>query len=615
MKIIQMPDSLANKIAAGEVVERPASVVKELVENSIDANCTWVKVDLLEAGLQQIKVTDNGDGISSEDCERAFVRHATSKIKTETDLFHVHTLGFRGEALASIAAVSRLVLKTSQGNEAGTELHLEGGKVVEHKKSDARKGTTITINDLFFNTPARLKYMKTIHTELGHITDVLNRLALAHPEIRFEASHNGKLLFKTSGLNQLQQVIGQVYGMSVAEKMLPIAYDTLDFSFSGFIAKPEVTRASRSFMSIIVNGRYIRNIGLNQAVIRAYHTFLPIGRFPIIVLSIKMDPILVDFNVHPAKLEARFSKEKELVTLVEESIRQKLREATLIPQIEKKQTEQNQSVQRSMTFYPSEPQQRNIPVDKEAGRIDRTAIRERQQLVYPEREEQQIKNEYVQTDVPTEAIVEAEVQMNREDEERTEDNRVPVMYPVGQLHGTYILAQNENGFYMIDQHAAQERIKYEYFSKKVGEPIKESQQLLVPLTFEFSKQEAIFISQNKNELERVGLFLEEFGMNTFVVRSYPNWFPTGYEEEIIREMVEQVVTNEKINILEIRDDAAKMMSCKGSIKANHHLNKNDMFHLLEELRQSTDPFTCPHGRPIIVHFSTYEIEKMFKRVM
>src|SRR5699024_292711 len=340
MEIVQLPDLLSNKIAAGEVVERPASVVKELIENSIDANSTSIKLDITEAGLQEIKITDDGDGMSEEDCEKAFLRHATSKIKREADLFHVKTLGFRGEALASIASVSRLTIKTSQGDSAGTILKLSGGKVEERGKSDARKGTEITVRDLFFNTPARLKYMKTIHTELGHITDLLNRLAMSHPKIRFEATHNGKPLFKTPGTGDMLQVIAQIYGMRVA--------------------KPEITRASRHYISTIVNGRYIKSYPLTQAIIRAYHTLLPIGRLPVAAISITMDPVLVDVNVHPTKLEVRFSKGKELFQTIEETIRSTFRQTTLIPELSKKEENPSRkSEQHTMTFDVDKGQQDN----------------------------------------------------------------------------------------------------------------------------------------------------------------------------------------------------------------------------------------------------------------
>ena len=609
MTILQLPDALANKIAAGEVVERPASVVKELVENSIDANSTWIKIELMEAGLQSIKITDDGEGMSEKDCEHAFLRHATSKIKSETDLFHVKTLGFRGEALASIASVSRLTVKTSEGDTAGTKLVLEGGKIIDKTKSDARRGSEIVVEDLFFNTPARLKYMKSLHTELGHITDLLNRLALSHPEIRFEASHNGNGLFKTSGTGDLLQVIAHVYGMGTAKKMLPIEKDTLDFSMKGYIAKPEVTRASRSYISTIINGRYIKSIPLSQAIIKAYHTLLPIGRYPIVVIEIKMDPILVDVNVHPTKLEVRFSKDKELFAVIEEMIRNKFREMTLIPEMQQKPVEREKSVQHAMNFdetpkpIPSEGwQQSEVIKEQPSNKVEI----ERQNQQMPVNQENTWNNLSVEPE---------QVAVTEEDKPVEPKQRIPAMYPIGQLQGTYILSQNENGLYMVDQHAAQERIKYEFFKKKLGQTINESQELLLPLTFEFSKQESIFIEQYKDELETVGLFFELFGTQTYVIRSHPNWFPNGFEEEVIREMIEQIMNEERIDIEAIREEAAILMSCKRSIKANHYLNQNEMFRLLEDLRQTTDPFTCPHGRPIIVHFSTYELEKMFKRVM
>src|SRR5690625_117011 len=603
LKILQLPDALANKIAAGEVVERPASVVKELVENSIDAGSTWIQVEAIEAGLDKIKITDNGDGMSATDCENAFLRHATSKIKDETDLFHVRTLGFRGEALASIASVSRMTVKTSQGDAAGTLLTLEGGKVIRKEKSDARQGTEITVADLFFNTPARLKYMKTIHTELGHITDLLNRLALANPQIRFEATHNGKQLFTTTGTGDLLNVISQVYGMGIAKKMLAVEKKTLDFDISGYISKQEVSRASRAYISTIINGRYIRSIALSQAISRAYHTLLTIRKSPIVVLSIKMDPILVDVNVHPTKLEVRFSKERELFVAIEEMIRSTLDQTSLIPEIEQKAPSYQPSVQHTLQFEQTERKgtQGNDHVKEtmRAEGIDRTEPSERT------------------GEPPTSEHIPFTPYGDQNDRipQESASERIPPMYPIGQLQGTYILAQNENGLYMIDQHAAQERIKYEEFKKRLGAPIHNAQDLLLPIVFEFSKQESIFIDTYQDELVKVGLFLEPFGHQSYAIRSHPTWLPKGYEEEVIREMVDQVMQTEKVNVEEIREEAAILMPCKGSIKANYYLNEEDMMILLDDLRQTNSTYTCPHGRPIIVHFTSYELEKMFKRVM
>lgn len=607
-----MPTELANKIAAGEVVERPASVVKELVENSIDANSTAIKVEIVEAGIQQIKVTDNGDGMTETDSEMAFLPHATSKIATEHDLFHVRTLGFRGEALASIAAVSKVIIKTSTGDEAGVTLHLEDGKIIERKKSDARKGTEITVNQLFYNTPARLKYMKSLHTELGHITDLLNRLALAHPEIRFEVVHNDRVLFKTAGTGEVLQVISQVYGMSVAKKMLPIKHESLDFQIEGFIAKPEITRASRNFISTIINGRYIKSFPLSKAIIDGYHTLLPIGKYPIVVLKIDMDPILVDVNVHPTKLEVRFSKDKELYQAVRESIKAVFRKETLIPEMKQEQRIPKPISEQSSFSFTSKAESKeenHIPEWGEPYFTPNTPITE----MNPS-ERTTVREKY-QEEAITEAIDPITPTVDEQIPAPEKHHRVPVIYPIGQLQGTYILGQNENGLYMIDQHAAQERIKYEFFKEKLGNPNRDAQELLIPLTFEFSNQEALLIDEYKEKLEEVGLFFESFGHRAYVIRSHPSWFPTGFEEEVIRDLVKQIMHEEKVDIEAIREEAAIMMSCKRSIKANHYLTEKEMFRLLEELRNTVDPFTCPHGRPIIIHFSTNELEKMFKRIM
>jgi DNA mismatch repair protein MutL len=613
-KIQLMPESLANKIAAGEVVERPASVIKELVENSIDANSTWIKVELVEAGLTSIRITDNGDGMTEEDCKRAFFRHATSKITSEEDLFRVQTLGFRGEALASIAAVSRLTMRTSTGEEAGNILYLEGGKIVSHEKSDARKGTEITVSDLFYNTPARLKYMKTIHTELGHITDVLNRMALSYPNIRFECYHNKKQLFYTSGRGDLLQVISQIYGMDTARKMIPVQHSTLDFDISGYIAKPEINRANRNYISTIVNGRYIRNHMVNRGILQGYHTLLPIGRYPIVVLRIDMDPYLVDVNVHPAKLEVRFSKEKELFSAVEEAIKLAFRSQTLIPEISKEKKKKEQSVQTTFTFDQQNPYTSPKVESWKKEKIFENLM-PKEPIYESKKSIETNQTSSMENLEPTSITMEEEMDEELEITVEEQKERLPVLYPVGQVHGTYIVAQNEQGLYLIDQHAAQERIKYEYFREQVGVVARELQQLLVPITFEFTQKEAILIEEYREELKQVGLFFEPFGDHTYIIRSYPTWFPKGEEEEIIREMVEQVVENQKIDIKKLREEAAILMSCKRSIKANHYLTTDDMSRLLDDLRNCQDPFTCPHGRPIVIFFSEYELEKMFKRVM
>ena len=607
--IRQLDESLSNKIAAGEVVERPASVVKELTENALDAGSTVVEIDVEEAGLGLIRITDNGSGIEPDDVERAFFRHATSKIKDENDLFRIRTLGFRGEALPSIASVSDLTMATSTGMGAGTEIILSGGAIQSKQPGPARKGTEITVSNLFFNTPARLKYMKSVHTELGNITDTVNRMALSRPDVSFRLRHNGRELLKTNGNGDARQVLAAIYGTSIAKQMIPIEAQSLDFRLSGFLSLPEVTRASRNYMSMIVNGRFIKNFKVSNAILEGYHTFLPVGRYPIVLLTIDMDPLLVDVNVHPAKLEVRFSKETELCTLIASSVKEALRKETLIPDalpVLKKRKDFTE--QPAFQFDAPPPRKPAMPPAEEV-----------EKLYKPEYYEEPIK------EVPPPTIFDEtgpEPSMTPKPVKAEEpivtaepDERIPMLYPIGQMHGTYIFAQNENGLYMIDQHAAQERLKYEYFREKVGQTEPELQELLIPLTFDFSSDEFMKIEENRAALEDVGVFLEPFGDKSYVVRAHPVWFPKNEERDVIEEMIEEVLAMKKPDVKKIREEAAILMSCKGSIKANRHLRNDEVERLLADLRLSEDPFTCPHGRPITIHLSNYDIEKMFKRIM
>ncbi|MCK1972180.1 DNA mismatch repair endonuclease MutL [Bacillus safensis] len=631
-KIIQLSDDLSNKIAAGEVVERPASVVKELVENAIDAKSTVIEIDVEEAGLSSIRIIDNGVGIDAEDCKLAFQRHATSKIKDENDLFRVRTLGFRGEALPSIASVSHLEMKTSTGEGAGTHLALQGGKIISEKKTSGRRGTEIVVTNLFYNTPARLKYMKTVHTELGNISDVVNRIALAHPEVSIRLRHQGKVLLQTNGNGDVRHVLAAIYGTAVAKKMLPLHVQSLDFEVKGYISLPEVTRASRNYMSSVVNGRYVKHFPLVKAIHEGYHTLLPIGRHPITFIEMKMDPILVDVNVHPSKLEVRLSKEQELHELIKQGIKEVFQKQQLIPSAsvpKKAPIPAVKNEQQSLTFDAKQGNQSQpeTPLTYQPEPHESVIYETSYTDAYgmPKQEKTEASSPVSYEEVSSERIHLEESAASFEDEETVlheevtetmpENERVPVMYPIGQMHGTYILAQNERGLYIIDQHAAQERIKYEYYREKVGEIEQEVQEMLVPLTFHYSKNDMLIIEEHKDILAKVGVFLEPFGSGSYIVRSHPQWFPKGEEADLIEEIIEQVLNEKRVDIKKLREEAAIMMSCKGSIKANRHLRHDEIKALLDELRTTKDPFTCPHGRPIIIHHSTYEMEKMFKRVM
>ncbi|RNF40566.1 DNA mismatch repair endonuclease MutL [Planococcus salinus] len=611
-KIHLMDEPLSNKIAAGEVVERPTSVVKELVENAVDAGSTMVEVLLKEAGLTTIQVVDNGNGMDADDALLSFSRHATSKIANEHDLFRIRTLGFRGEALASIASVSKVTLQTSDG-ETGTFVQMEGGRLVEHRAGSLRKGTDITIDQLFFNTPARLKYMKTLQTELGHSIDLMNRFALSYPQISFKLSHEGKTILHTSGSGEIQRVLADIYGVSIAKKMVPFDGQSHDYRVTGFASLPEITRANKNYISLFVNGRWVKHYAIANTVHKAYHTFLPLERQPIVVLNIEGDPYLTDVNVHPAKQQIRLSKEKELMELIHDTIRRAIRSAVRAPVIEKPKPKK-QAPTRQLDLWKTSTmvQEQAEPVAEPFRKTTNEPLdlNEPSRRPEPETPEPDVGRRKRWTE---EQAMEPE-NVGIPEEEPSE--QFPELEVVGQIHGTYIVAQSHDGFYLIDQHAAQERIKYEYFREKVGEADPgERQSLLLPLTFHYSRDEALRLKESLSVLADSGVFLEEFGDASFIVREHPTWFPKGFEQEIVEDLIEQVLNDKKADVKKLREEAAIMMSCKRSIKANHYLQKHEMERLLADLKKAEQPFTCPHGRPVIIHFTTYDVEKMFKRVM
>lgn len=601
-----MDDTLSNKIAAGEVVERPASIVKELVENAIDAESTVIEISLEEAGLMTIRVTDNGKGMSRNDAVQAFERHATSKITNEHDLFRIRTLGFRGEALASIASVSKIHLWTSDGESSGTEVQIEGGHVIKHGNAAFRKGTDITVSQLFFNTPARLKYMKTIQTELGHTIDLVNRIALSHPKISFKLTHYSQTLLQTSGSGDQRRVLADVYGMAVARKMVPFQGENADYAVSGFVSLPEMTRASKNYMTLIVNERWVRSFLINKTVVDALHTFLPIGRFPIAVINVVGDPFLTDVNVHPSKQHIRMSKEGELIELLKASIQTAIRKNVVVPAAIKEQKAVKRHSEQVNLWNNTRQERPEPPRNSSVEQVD---------TVYPVDEEVGVDNQWAIKEPAFETVSEEETTETPETEVENKPS-FPKLFPVGQVHGTYIVAQNEDGFYMIDQHAAQERVKYEFFRDKLKEANNEERHLLlIPLQFHYSADEKARIEENRSQLEDVGIYLEPFGPASYVVREFPTWFPEGEETITIEGIIEQVLSSRKVGIGKLREEAAIMMSCKQSIKANHHLTTTDMERLLTDLSNAENPYTCPHGRPVLIHFTTYELEKMFKRVM
>jgi DNA mismatch repair protein MutL len=606
-KIQVLSDHLANQIAAGEVVERPASVVKELVENAIDADASKIEVELMEGGISLIRVSDNGVGMSAEDATLAFERHATSKIQTERDLTMIRTLGFRGEALPSIASVSRVELVTATDDlELATTVRVDGGEKQVTSTTSRVQGTDVTVRDLFYNTPARLKYLKTISTEISHVADVIGRLTLAHPSIAFQLQHQGRELFRSNGDGKLLHAILALYGKQVAAQMVEISASDHDFTISGFIGKPELTRASRKAITFLLNGRYVRSIPLTNTLLAAYGTLLPIGRYPMGVVQIKMDPKLVDVNVHPAKLEVRLSKEKELAQLLTHAVKAAFQQQTLIPAAIQPKALQPKTEQLQFTYETVEKKPPvtvresiySIAEEKRALPVLATPVTEKQK-----QEE-------------TEQTSAVEKKMMAEPKDATpEQPPFPRLLPLAQVHGTYIVAQAEDGMYLLDQHAAQERIYYERFLAKMQMEDHMIQPLLVPVTIECTSSEALLIEHYRQALAAWGLELEPFGGNTFLLRSYPDWFGQEDVQAVLTEIIEWLQIHGRVETIQLRDASAKLMACKAAIKANHRLRVSEMEALLNDLSQCEIPYTCPHGRPILIHFSTYELEKMFKRVM
>ena len=590
-----MDEILANKIAAGEVVERCLNVVKELVENSIDAKATEIKINLIDSGTKKIVVSDNGIGMNKEDAMLAFSRHATSKLKDLDDLFNIGTLGFRGEALPSIASVSHIYLQTSKDG-VGTSISLNGGVIESVENSDLSIGTTIEVRDLFYNTPVRLKYLKNLYTELALIIEYVNKMALSYPSIRFVLTNNDKELLNTSGDGNLLKVIYAVYGIDVTKKMIEISGENDDYVISGYIGYPEIAKTSRNVITTLVNGRVIKNLDLNRCLIDCYHTYIPKDKFPMIVLNIDVDPILIDINIHPQKMDIKFSKMESLKELITKVISSKLKEILLVP---------HANIRDLNTIYEVED---SLPVNTINYELDDEEVPVKETSPNLEELSFDFDNDNKITGTKTEEVVE-------EEKEEETNYRIKEMIPVGIVHKTYIIAENSSGMYIIDQHAAAERINYE---KVLNALLKEDYKiidLLVPIRLEYPKDEFIRIKEHMDILKSIGISLEEFGDNTFIVRSHPTWFFEGYEREAIEKIIAITLEKGEFDKEKFIYKTASTMACKMSIKANDYLDLSSAKILLDNLRRCDNPFTCPHGRPTIITYSNYDLERLFKRAM
>ena len=705
-KINILSAELSNKIAAGEVVERPSSVVKELVENSIDAGSTNIKVIIKEFGIQQIRIIDNGSGISNDDLARAFLRHATSKISADYDLFHIETLGFRGEALASISSVSKVTIKSCAGEAQGKMLVLEGGKVVSEEYYAPIKGTDLSVENLFYNTPARLKYLRNPHTEQANITNIIHKFALSYPNVAFELHVDGKITFKTYGDGDVHKILSKIYNMGVARNMIEFSGNNDDYKVFGYISVPEETRASKNYINIFINGRYIKNYGIQNAIIDAYGTLLMINRYPLCVINIEMDPILLDVNVHPTKQEVRLSKEAELIRLIKEVIAERLSNYTYIPQgmnnvLTKKEKAKIEKINfldeldnkfgdvENKNIFSEEKKEPEVDLEVELSFLDaqeevashviqedellfggdlltnsheeKTLVQSKENTFNQRSKTQRIKSDLPDLsysshprdnrnkfgDKPTKKEIENFMNFSKKEDNASYDNRtekvvsnvvkddshfneikdakiiqdddtkvrtLPDLKVLAQIFKTYILSEADNKLFLIDQHAAAERYNYEKLQREFIERKNYKKQMLIPLMFDFSVEEAAEVRNNLEKFEELGIVFEEFGDNSYVVREFPGWIEED-EEQMIKIIVEKVLRNNNITFNELRNDAIAMASCKMSIKANQVLTDVEMNKVISDLYECKNPFTCPHGRPIITKMEKKDLEKMFKRIV
>lgn len=596
-KIIQLDETLSNMIAAGEVVENMASVIKELVENAIDAESTNIEIHLLESGLKSMKIIDNGIGMDEEDLIMAFKRHATSKIKTHHDLYHIASLGFRGEALPSIASVSTLTIESSVDGKTAHKIIFKAGECIARESGALKKGTSVTVESLFYNTPARLKHLKSEQKELAYIVDYVNKMALAHPSIRFTLTNNNKIMFKSTGDSQVLKVLHEIYSLDIIKQMVPFESQDQYFKINGYLTKPAYNRSSRQHMTIITNHRMIKNNRLMQAIQEGYRTYLPQHKYPIIFLNIEVDPLLIDVNIHPQKLEVKFTEQHHLERLIKETVYKTLSRENLIPDI--KEDKPRPIVQERMVF--------NTTRNHETHENDDETINH----------DFEYKNNY------SNEVYDST--QSKSDETDTEDltmikplkeshKRFPELDYIGQHHGTYLICQSYEGLYLIDQHAAAERIRYEKYYDAMRKDNQTRHQLMIPIEVNLSNQELVALDEELNTLKELGLTIRKKSAQTIEILEIPDWFMKGDEEDYAERMIKHILNDQALSIGLIIDQLAKDLSCKHSIKANHFINKNEIDVLLKDLEQAKNPFTCPHGRPTVIKFSVAEIEKMFKRI-
>jgi DNA mismatch repair protein MutL len=584
-RIIILDDAVANKIAAGEVIERPASVVKELVENAIDAGATHVEVALEEGGRRLVAVTDDGEGMTAEEAVLALQRHATSKIRQADDLFAIRTLGFRGEALPSIAAVSHFRLTTrARGEPAGARLQVEGGIVTEMEEVGVPEGTEVRVAGLFYNTPARLKFLRSEAAELSRITELLWDFGFACPALSLRLTHNANEVLRRPAAGDLRSAIGARFGHANLDQFLNVNFTSGPIRVSGCAAVPGFHRASRSQERFFVNGRPIASRLLTHALEEAYHTLLPQRRYPAAVIMLEIEPGLVDVNVHPAKAEVRFYRESEVHHAVNRAVREALDRGGLAPQAELRAATPAAIRPAAPAAGPVTPDLLSPPsAEPEPARGSTTAPRR----------------------IPPPAEPAAGPAPPR---------AVAALRPLAQLRATYLLAEGEQGLVVVDQHRAHERVLYERFLTEMTQAAGQSQGLVVPITLEFGSHEASVLEQNAAELAALGFDFEPFGGNSFLLRAVPPSVARQAPEAFVRDLVEELASQSPPRQMEERRErAATVMACKSAVKAGQTLALEEMVELCAQLLATTRPFTCPHGRPTMMTVSNYELDRKFYR--
>jgi DNA mismatch repair protein MutL len=645
MKIQVLDQVTIDKIAAGEVIERPASIVKELVENAIDAKATAIVVEIKEGGISFIRITDNGCGMEKEDVPYAFLRHSTSKIRSVDDLSHISSLGFRGEALSSIAAVSQVELITKPKESIfGTVYRIEGGKEISIDETGAPDGTTFLIRQLFYNTPARRKFLKTAMTEASHVGDLLTRLSLSHPEISFQFINNGQSKLHTSGNGNLKDVIYHIYGREITSHLLPVSYNANGIQISGFVGEPIISRGNRNFENYFINGRYVKSNIISKAIEDAYKDFTMQHKYPFTVLHLSVDGETVDVNVHPTKMELRFSNQQQVYNCVCEAVGKALHQEELIPHVElpdphppkaaempeSKVPSSGEKGKKDLDYFMTKMRERVLSYHEQNSAAE---VKDRKEIFKPERQADRIKEavNYRKTieekEIPAPArppvpesvqqqVEQKTEQLNFFDEKLLTKKAVAEYKIIGQVFETYWLVEFRDDLYIIDQHAAHERVLYEKTLAGMKTRDFTSQMISPPIILDLSMKEAQLLNKYIDRFTRIGFEIEEFGQDSYAVRAVPDNLFSIAKKELLMEMIDNLSDELATEITpDIIDEKVASMSCKAAVKGNMKLSAAEVETLIGELLELDNPYHCPHGRPTIIAMSKRELEKKFKRIV